>query len=107
MRDTVYELEVYSEELDELVQYCKWYWTTIRGVSGYQVYGPNGESIFLPAAGRYIEKSRVNDGLMGCYRSSSKVCLSFHKSISANPGSVGGGEERRFGASVRPVWGAR
>ena len=38
-------------EQDELCTKCDWAWTTMNGVNGYQVTGPNGNSIFLPAAG--------------------------------------------------------
>ena len=40
-----------TEELDELVDKCDWQWTTQGGHNGYKVTGPNGNSIFLPAAG--------------------------------------------------------
>ena len=38
-------------ELEELKNKCTWKWTTQNGVNGYKVTGPNGNSIFLPAAG--------------------------------------------------------
>ena len=38
-------------EMQELVDRCTWTWTTYKGVKGYKVTGPNGNSIFLPAAG--------------------------------------------------------
>ena len=38
-------------EQDELRNKCSWTWTTQNGVNGYRVTGPNGNSIFLPAAG--------------------------------------------------------
>ncbi len=40
------------EEFDELTNSCNWEWTDIDGVNGYKVTGTNGNSIFLPAAGR-------------------------------------------------------
>lgn len=40
-----------ESELRELVDYCTWTWTTKNGTKGYKVTGPNGNSIFLPAAG--------------------------------------------------------
>jgi len=36
---------------DELRDNCTWTWTTCNGVEGSLVTGPNGNSIFLPAAG--------------------------------------------------------
>lgn len=38
-------------ELEELKLRCTWIWTTQNGVEGCKVTGPNGNSIFLPAAG--------------------------------------------------------
>lgn len=39
------------DEFVELREKCKWTWTTKSGKNGYEVTGPNGQSIFLPAAG--------------------------------------------------------
>ncbi len=40
-----------KNEIDELIDKCKWTWVTICGHRGYKVTGLNGNSIFLPAAG--------------------------------------------------------
>ncbi len=40
-----------ASEIEELLYKCKWEWTTQGGHNGYKVTGPNGNSIFLPAAG--------------------------------------------------------
>lgn len=39
-----------SLECQELIDKCSWTWTTQSGMEGYEVTGPNGNSIFLPAA---------------------------------------------------------
>ena len=39
------------DEIQELYK-CSWEWTTLNGVSGQLVTGPNGNSIFFPAARR-------------------------------------------------------
>lgn len=58
-------------EQDELRTKCTWTWTTQNGVKGYKVTGPNGNSIFLPAAGcRYVD-NLSNAGSYGDYWSSS------------------------------------
>jgi len=44
-----------SDEINELVDKCTWSWTIQNGVKGYKVTGPNGNSIFLPAAGRRFD----------------------------------------------------
>ena len=38
-------------EAEELMEKCTWEWTTVNDVTGFQVTGPNGNSIFLPAGG--------------------------------------------------------
>jgi hypothetical protein len=38
-------------DYSELISKCTWKWTQKRGVNGFSVTGPNGNSIFLPAAG--------------------------------------------------------
>jgi serine/threonine protein kinase len=40
-------------EFQELITNCKWSWIDINGVKGMKVTGPNGNWIFLPAAGYY------------------------------------------------------
>jgi hypothetical protein len=42
------------EEQLELVNNCEWTHTSRNGIQGYRVTGPNGNSIFLPAAGGRI-----------------------------------------------------
>lgn len=38
-------------EFQELIEECEWVWTERKGCTGYVIVGPNGNSIFLPAAG--------------------------------------------------------
>ena len=40
-----------EKELRELMDFCLWEWTTQKGQQGHIITGPNGNSIFLPAAG--------------------------------------------------------
>ena len=49
-----------EDECQELVDSCTWTWTTENDINGYLVTGSNGNSIFLPAAGR-------RDGTMPFY----------------------------------------
>lgn len=58
-------------EQDELREKCKWVWTTLNGVKGYKVTGPNGNSIFLPAAGYRSGRGVDYRGRYGHYWSSS------------------------------------
>ena len=59
-----------SDELYELINNCTWTWTTQNGVNGYKVTGPNGNSIFLPAAGFRYGASLYDAGGYGDYWSS-------------------------------------
>ena len=58
-------------EWTELRKKCTWTWTTQNGVNGRLVTGPNGNSIFLPAAGRWVKASLGRAGSNGYYWSSS------------------------------------
>jgi len=49
-------------EMEELRDNCTWTWTAQSGINGYKVTGPNGNSIFLPAAGDYENESRHSIG---------------------------------------------
>ena len=59
-----------NEQIKELIENCSKTWITQNGVRGQLVTGPNGSSIFLPAAGRKTS-SLIHDGLYGNYWSSS------------------------------------
>lgn len=56
------------EQISELVNSCTWRWTQKNGVNGYLVTGPNGNTIFLPAADICVEDYPLEDaGSYGCY----------------------------------------
>ena len=56
-----------NEDFEELIDLCKWEWKTIGRTKGYKVTGPNGNHIFLPAAGYYDGTSLYNSGARGYY----------------------------------------
>lgn len=95
-----------KEEFDELLNKCTWTWTTQGGKEGYKVTGPNGNSIFLPAAGSRDGTSLYYAGSIGYYWSSTPYesntqdayYLSF---FSFNHDTYWG--DRYDGRSVRPV----
>ncbi|MBR4848617.1 MAG: hypothetical protein IKV07_04590 [Bacteroidaceae bacterium] len=60
-----------KEEQDELRNNCTWEWTALNGVNGYKVTGPNGNSIFLPAAGYRYGTGVYYRGYDGYYWSGS------------------------------------
>lgn len=92
-------------EIRELKAQCKWTWITYKGIKGYKVTGPNGNSIFLPAAGYRGGAEVDRRGAYGGYWSGTLYdgsgdagCLSF------SSGGVGWyGDYRYYGLSVRPV----
>ena len=49
-------------QFDELRSQCTWTWTEIQGVEGFEVTGPNGNSIFLPETGWRIDDQLLEDG---------------------------------------------
>ena len=56
------------EQVVELVNSCSWQWTQKNGVIGHLLTGPNGNTMFLPAAGNRQKQHHHDDG-MGCYLS--------------------------------------
>lgn len=54
-------------EMQELKDNCTWEWSSQNGVAGYKVTGPNGNHIFLPAAGGRDGVSPVGAGTFGLY----------------------------------------
>ncbi len=93
-------------EQDELRNNCTWDWTTQNGVNGYKVVGPNGNSIFLPAAGYMYFSSLNGAGSYGDYWSSS-LCTDFPVDAYFvdfySDGVDWGSSTREYGRSVRPV----
>ena len=62
-------------EQNELCNNCTWTLTTQNGVNGYKVTGPNGNSIFLPAAGYRRGTDVYGRGNYGYYWSGSLSSL--------------------------------
>ncbi len=95
-----------NEEQKELFEKCTWEWTSFNDVNGYQVTGPNGNSIFLPAAGFIDGEIASDQGTLGGYWSSS---LKSDNSSNASYFSllqdtiVKSDYKRSRGFSVRPV----
>ena len=94
-----------KEEIEELIKICKYSWTEINGVNGAKFEAPNGNSIFLPAAGTQ-ESFVYNEGNVGYYWTSSfdgdtaayVLYFYFHSE------EVTSGKTVRFiGVPIRPV----
>lgn len=65
-----------SEEWEELIHSCSLKWVIEKGVNGCRFTGPNGNSIFLPAAGTIMYTEKEFAGVQGQYLSSS-LCSDF------------------------------
>lgn len=96
-----------KEETQELCDKCTWTWTTQGGVNGMKVTGPNGNRIFLPAAGFRDGTGLYFRGLFGNFWSAAlhgdDSCSAYYLYF----GSGGSYWDRWFGRSVgfsvRPV----
>ena len=93
-------------EWKALKEQCSWTWTTQNEVKGMLVTASNGNSIFLPAAGKRQGSELSDAGLFGRYWSSSlnaespsgARCVFFKSGI-----SLIDIDSRCHGLSVRPV----
>ena len=93
------------DQQQELVNNTKFKYITLNGIKGYELVGPNGNSIFLPASG-IIQGNRPNVGSLGGYWSSTRdpedpnyACNLLFR----NTGSYEVFHYRCIGLSVRPV----
>ena len=58
-------------DFEELFSSCTVEWTEVEGVAGYKLTGPNGNSIFLPAAGSRTINTVSGAGVTGAYATGS------------------------------------
>ena len=56
-----------ADLFEELFSLCTTEWTELDGVAGYKVTGTNGNSIFLPAAGKRVASTVSDEGEHGYY----------------------------------------
>ena len=95
------------DEIKELFDNSTWTWTTQDGVNGYQVDGPNGNAIFLPAAGNREDSGLSGAGTKGYYLSSSLGAkCDYARAVTFDSGNCnykGHSIIRKYGYSVRPV----
>ncbi len=94
-------------EMKELVEYCTWTWITQNGVKGMKVTGPNGNSIFFPAAGLRDGTDFHYRGSCGYYWSASLGENFGYDACSLDITGAAGywdeGDVRSDGFTVRPV----
>ncbi len=95
-----------QEQIKELDDNCKYEWTTLNGVKGGKFTGPNGKSIFIPAAGYRSNGDLYIAGSYGNYWSSTQYPdysyyaydLDFYSGLASWYYF-----DRFYGQSVRPV----
>ena|GEM_PF-1771872 len=94
------------DEIKELCEKCSWEWTSVNGVYGQKVTGPNGNSIFLPAAGCRLGTS-LRAGSGGDYWSGTLgedySYYAYFLFFSGGGHDWYNGDGRNYGFSVRPV----
>lgn len=92
-------------EWTELRENCTWTWTTERGVNGISVTAGNGNSIFLPAAGGWVDSGLYYMGSYGYYWSSSLYNPNYAWYVYFNSDGVNRADYFRSGGfSIRPVY---
>ena len=94
------------DQQTELRTECTWTWTTQNGVNGRLVTGPNGNTLFLPAAGYRYGSSLYDAGSWGFYRSRTLYSSSPYYAYSLGFISdvvAWGNDDRGRGLAVRPV----
>ena len=96
-----------DKEWTELRTKCTWTWTSQNGVNGSLITGPNGKSIFLPAAGLRGGPNLNTAGSYGYYWSSSLYSViptgAYYVFFSSGTVLRSSGDYRSYGRSVRPV----
>lgn len=93
-----------AAQSEELVNACTYLWTSSNGVVGGKFTGPNGNSIFLPAAGYHSYDNFRDYGEVGIYWSSTRVGYTYATSFqfwTAHPDIHY--YDRYIGRNVRPV----
>lgn len=98
-----------SKEWKELCNSCVWISTTYNGIEGYKVIGPNGNAIFLPAAGfregntNYYKGKSLNYWTSDIDKDSSKRAHFFYHELNS-PWPIIDVIPRWRGQSIRPVF---
>ena len=96
-----------KEELQELIDSCQWERVTLNSVIGNKITGPNGNSIFIPAAGSYnsFDNQLHSVGSTGWLYSSSAVSNTSAREISIGySGAQSTSCSKCVGLTIRPVY---
>lgn len=91
-------------DFQELIDNCRWKWTSREGHNGYEVKGRNGNAIFLPASGWIHTDSVEYRNEYGYYWTSDRVNDTFAKGLlfSRSDKKLGNGY-LWYGRNIRPI----
>lgn len=96
-----------AAQWEELINQCTWKATTVDGVNGYDVKGPNGKSIFLPFSGSSYDGSEHGVGSNSYYWSANNVSDDASKAkaayIKSGTKATVTNINRRTGTAIRGV----
>ena len=92
-------------QIQTLIEKCSYTWTTQNGIAGGKFTGPNGVSIFLPAAGFFLYDGFGHVGIRGYYQSATPEGEDDCYILGFNCDWAYWGHlvSRKLGQSVRPV----
>ena len=90
-------------ECQELLNNTTWSSVQQNGVDGLLITGPNGNSIFLPRAGRYDGSNLQNAGRMGYFWMNVLNAPKWARCVNFSYSAWEGDKDRYCGYSVRPV----
>ena len=94
------------EDVDELLKKCSKKLVKLNGVNVWQLIGPNGKSIYFPAAGSRDETVLQHTNILGSYWTSTGGYKDYACKIGLNTKEIGHVSSLRYyGFSVRPVLG--
>ena len=93
-----------KDDLRDLYYYCKWERYEYRGVSGFRVIGPNGNSIFIPVTGHY-EDDMLWEGEATYFWSSTKYNddNAYYMKVDGENGLKLKYGQKWVGMTIRPV----
>lgn len=93
------------EQIEEFLDHCSYIWTTLNGVKGGKFTGPNGASVFFPAAGAHRFGEFYDVGYNGYYWSSTSYGTHFAYGLGfGSSGAYWGDDPDQMNShSIRPV----
>ncbi|MBR7167459.1 MAG: hypothetical protein IKD33_01460, partial [Bacteroidales bacterium] len=96
-----------TSETLELMINCTREWVVINNVGGCRFTGPNGNSIFIPAAGRYYENQHLASDYGFYWTGTAPQSIIFGSAMKfdsqTRPDAINQGIDRGYGCSIRPV----